>query len=67
MFVNITIRVNNEIFYPKGFYYKGKHPNLKVVIVGCEKENNYNTKIFDFKDCQIELSKQNQFGDTYTI
>ena len=68
MFVNIKIIVHNQTeFYPKGFYYKGNYPNIKLVIVGCEKENHYNKKTFDLKDCEIQLSKQNEFGDTYTI
>lgn len=68
MFVNIKIIVNNQtVFYPKGFYYKGNHPKIKVVIVGCEKENHYHKKMFNLKDCEIQLSKQNEFGDIYTI
>lgn len=68
MFVNIKIHVKNEgTFTPKGFFYKGKDKKLQVVIVGCEIENNYIKKTFPFKDCEIILTKVNQFGDSFTI
>jgi hypothetical protein len=67
MFVNIKITVNNQTLYPKGFYYKGEYPKIKLVIIGCEIENHYKKQTFDLKDCEIQLSKQNEFGDIYTI
>lgn len=68
MYVNITIDVKNVgSFKPKGFYYKGEGKKMKVVIVGCDKENHYKTQTFPFEDCEITLTKINSFGDVNTI
>jgi len=68
MYVNIEIRVEKVgTFYPKGFYYKGEGEKLKVVIVGCEKQNHYKKQTFPFKDCDITLIKKNSYGDDFRI
>jgi len=66
MYVNIKIIIKGiGTVYPKGFYYKGSEKNLKVVIVGINGSSDLQT--FPFKDCEICLTKINEFGDEFTI
>ena len=68
MYVNIEIAVKNVgTFNPRGFYYKGEGSKTKLVIVGCEKEKHYFKQTFLLSDCEIKLTKYNQFGDCFTI
>ncbi len=66
MYVNIKIEIKGlGTVYPKGFYYKGEGKKMKVVIVGIN--NGYSLDTFPFQDCEIYLSKKNEFGDEFSI
>ena len=68
MYVNIKIDVKNVgHFQPRGFYYKGEGVKTKLVIVGCEKEKHNLKQTFLLSDCEITLTKHNEFGDSFTI
>ena len=68
MYVNIEIDVKNVgHFKPRGFFYKGEGVKTKLVIVGCEIEKHNFKQTFLLSDCEITLTKINQFGDVFTI
>lgn len=67
MYVNIKIESGGKKYWPKGFYYKGEGKKMKVVIVGCDKENHYKKTIVPFEGCWIQLTKINEFGDEFSI
>ena len=68
MYVNIKVTVKNVgVFNPKGFYYKGEGVKAKLVIIGCEKEKHYLKQTFFLTDCEINFTKYNQFGDSFSL
>ena len=68
MYVNITVEVKDlGTFTPRGFYYKGEGLNTKLVIIGCEIKKHNLKKTFLLSDCEIFLTKVNNFGDSFSI
>lgn len=48
-----TAKVNDSIFYPKGFYYQGKH----VILVGCTKINHTIRQKFLISEVEITIEQ----------
>lgn len=65
MRVVITIIVDETVYKPKGFYYKGKGGKTKVVMVGGGKLDNYEKKTFPVDDCIILCDTYNSLGDKF--
>ncbi len=66
MYVNIKVEIKGlGTVYPKGFYYVGEGKKMKVVIVGINGSRSLDT--YPLQDCEIHLTKRNEFGDEFSI